>query len=1261
MPEGEDKVEGKVEDATGLSATATGTVKIDDSPPHSMTVSGLGSGDEIGEAEYTVTAEATDGSGSTPSSGVASIAVAVDGREIGSPHGSCSLGPCTASGAWTINGGEFGAGEHKLTVTATDHAGNAASETFTLKVHHAAPMSLGPGSVGPQSGEFGLDATDVSVGAPGSSLTVTRHYRSRHLTAGSEGPLGPQWSLSVGGQESLTKLPNGNVTLTAASEGQSTFTSSGGGKFTSPTGDANLALSEVKNEKGELTEYTLKDAVDGATVRFTSSSGSKASLWKPTKQEGPLASQTVRYSYQTVEGVTRPVEALAPEPAGVSCGSEPKELKMGCRALTFQYAEETTAKGENESEWGEYKGRLSKVLFHAYSPAAKAMEETPVAQYSYDKQGRLRAEWDPQVSPALKTIYGYDTEGHVTALTPPGQETWAFTYGAIASDSNPGRLIKAMQAPAYTTLWGGEAPKDTVAPVVSGSAVVGSALGVSSGTWSHGPVAYAYQWGLCNAKGEECASILGATNANYTVTSGDVGHTLVAVVSAINGGGSVTATSAATGKVYSPGTETVEYSASGGEPEGITSGPDGNVWFTDRHTGKIGKVTTSGTVTEYKLLSGSSSPREITAGPSKESALWFTDNDNIGKVTTSGTITEYPLPKESEPVGIAVGPDGNLWFTDYHTGGTGKIGKITTSGTITEYSLPKENSNPWAITAGPEKESALWFTDYNTTTGTDEIAKTTTSGTITEYPLPKERTVDDITVGPDGNLWFSGYNLLGSGIIGKITTSGTITEYSLPKEGLVPKGITAGPEKESALWFTDYYNLGKITTSGTVTEYSLPSGSYPRGITTGPGTENALWYDNTGTNKIATRFYPKVSNGEHYSPGAGWTIEYGVPVSGTGLPTLSKAEVEKWGQTDDPTEGMAVFPPDEPQSWPASKYTRATIAYLDEKGRAVNNYSPTGGIATAEYNTYGDIIRTLSPDNRATALKESCESKEKCKSAEVAKLLDSESVYEEKGSEPGTQLLETLGPQHTVKLAQGKEKPDEEALARDHVKYSYNQEAPTEGGPYNLATKTINSAQTTSKEEFDKRETTTSYAGQENLGWKLRKPTSVTTDPSGLKLTHTISYEPSTGDVSETRTPANPKEKSPHATEAIYYTTAANSTVPACGEHPEWAGLPCQTQPAKQPETSGLPKLPVTTNNTYNMLDEPEETTEAVGSTTRTKTETYDSAGRLKTSTVTPPSGRRCRPSPTNTTKKQARWKSRARPPKGKQRRSRAPTTSSGS
>src|SRR5690348_13489554 len=56
----------------------------------------------------------------------------------------------------------------------------------------------------------------------------------------------------------------------------------------------------------------------------------------------------------------------------------------------------------------------------------------------------------------------------------------------------------------------------------------------------------------------------------------------------------------------------------------------------------------------------------ITVGP--DGALWFTETagNNIGRITTSGAITEYPAPTTPfnySPGYIVTGPDGELWFT----------------------------------------------------------------------------------------------------------------------------------------------------------------------------------------------------------------------------------------------------------------------------------------------------------------------------------------------------------------------------------------------------------------------------------------------------------------------------------------------------------------------------------------------------------------------------------------------------------------------
>src|SRR5262245_24724154 len=53
----------------------------------------------------------------------------------------------------------------------------------------------------------------------------------------------------------------------------------------------------------------------------------------------------------------------------------------------------------------------------------------------------------------------------------------------------------------------------------------------------------------------------------------------------------------------------------GSNPSGITSGPDGLLWFTESSASKIAKVTTGGTFTEYATPTANASPADIVTGP----------------------------------------------------------------------------------------------------------------------------------------------------------------------------------------------------------------------------------------------------------------------------------------------------------------------------------------------------------------------------------------------------------------------------------------------------------------------------------------------------------------------------------------------------------------------------------------------------------------------------------------------------------------------
>jgi virginiamycin B lyase len=232
-------------------------------------------------------------------------------------------------------------------------------------------------------------------------------------------------------------------------------------------------------------------------------------------------------------------------------------------------------------------------------------------------------------------------------------------------------------------------------------------------------------------------------------------------------------------------------------------------------------------------------PNGIAVGP--DGALWFTDwrNNQIGRMTTAGAFSLYVLPNaNSSPFMITAGPDGALWFTE----GANRIGRITTAGAIAEYSVPTANSGPQGIAKGPD--GALWFAE----TTAKQVGRITTAGEITEFPLRHASGGPfAITTGSDGALWFTES---GANDIGRMNADGAFAEYPVPYEGTSSlEGIAAGPD--GALWFTEYWQgtVGRITTGGVVTEYPIPNyAPEPIGIATGP--DGALWFTESYANYI---------------------------------------------------------------------------------------------------------------------------------------------------------------------------------------------------------------------------------------------------------------------------------------------------------------------------------------------------------------------------------------------------------------------------
>jgi streptogramin lyase len=252
---------------------------------------------------------------------------------------------------------------------------------------------------------------------------------------------------------------------------------------------------------------------------------------------------------------------------------------------------------------------------------------------------------------------------------------------------------------------------------------------------------------------------------------------------------------------------------------GVTVGPGGNLWFTAEsgvpgEHGVIGRIKLpSGTAPEEFVIPADKTEEPldldgITAGP--DGNLWFTNkvganSDRIGRLNPKNPseVEEFTLPagndlgvacacnEHTDADNIAAGPEGNMWFTEP---GSHAIGIINTKGQFLQQI--DVSTVPMGIAAGPG--GYMWFTDG---TGPWVIGRINAKNTseVSEFPAPYPS--GSIVEGPDGNMWFTeGASSTEDGV-GCIIPSGQIELHPERTPGGNPSGIALAPD--GSIWFSE--------------------------------------------------------------------------------------------------------------------------------------------------------------------------------------------------------------------------------------------------------------------------------------------------------------------------------------------------------------------------------------------------------------------------------------------------------------------------
>jgi virginiamycin B lyase len=180
-------------------------------------------------------------------------------------------------------------------------------------------------------------------------------------------------------------------------------------------------------------------------------------------------------------------------------------------------------------------------------------------------------------------------------------------------------------------------------------------------------------------------------------------------------------------------------------------------------------------------------------------------------------VRKIPLPSPlATPGGIAFGPDGRVYFTEYLAGNAiGQLDPLTD--TVVEFPLPTPLSQPSSLVLGPD--GGIWFVEN----GTQRLGRfDPATHAFTEYPLPSPGAnlgLEIIERGSGDDLLFSLPDTNQIGVFDLATHR--FTTYTAPTIASLPQGVAVA---DGAIWFTETLGqkLARVDpATGRISEFPL--------------------------------------------------------------------------------------------------------------------------------------------------------------------------------------------------------------------------------------------------------------------------------------------------------------------------------------------------------------------------------------------------------------------------------------------------------
>jgi streptogramin lyase len=277
-------------------------------------------------------------------------------------------------------------------------------------------------------------------------------------------------------------------------------------------------------------------------------------------------------------------------------------------------------------------------------------------------------------------------------------------------------------------------------------------------------------------------------------------------------------------------------------PNHITLGPDGALFFTEMNSQKIGRISNTGTITE-SAGTGVASPAGITNG--HDGFLYFTENSStglLGRIKPDLTGFSDASATYNDPQGIIAAPDGFLYFAETGNNSIDKIAKTNVFGTATKFAL---TGAPQELVIGPD--GFIYFTEP----AAGKIGKISTTGTgLVEASIPGATQPFGIAVGGDKHIWFTDTAGNRVGWVNTALTGGAL--FAMPAVGDAPVLITSAPDGK--LYVAENgsdNNIAQVQLDGTITDVLVP-GMTNVGVAV--GSDGNLWFTQLNNDNVGTTF-----------------------------------------------------------------------------------------------------------------------------------------------------------------------------------------------------------------------------------------------------------------------------------------------------------------------------------------------------------------------------------------------------------------------